>query len=342
VHHSWLNLSFEEGVISRLEMRTQAKALGSHPSFFSLHNPMKGLIPFFILVLYVHHQQFFLKGSYGMKAHLLKSNPTNKRWAVMMVGAGRTYMFTRNSFMQNVVKQSDPPMDVFVFTKNITNSSCLVDLESMRLLELDSTAIHFDENYLKEPTDDQRQITEDRFVRQQTAAFQMIESYAEQHNINYDYIFYTRPDLYYTLPFKIEELEEKFNNVSGGINGTIFSPECCSWGGWCDQLAAAKYQDFARMIRISREWFSIGDNTIVETAFQARGRFANLSNFDLRLKEDYGFALLRSQTAIQSCSGINNLDLFWTDAACNAYATFDINSTLKNCEILNSSSACFN
>ena len=96
------------------------------------------------------------------------------------------------------------------------------------------------------------------------------------------------------------------------------------------------------MIRVSREWFSIGDNTIVETAFQARGRFANLSNFDLRLKEDYGFALLRSQTAIQSCSGINNLDLFWTDAACNAYATFDINSTLKNCEILNSSSACFN
>jgi hypothetical protein len=278
----------------------------------------------------------------GIKVYLLKTTgPTKKqKWAVMMVGAGRSYLFTRNSFMQNVVKQSEPPMDVFTFTKKITNSSCLADLESMRLLQLDSTVCRFDENYLEGQLN-YLQITEDRFVRQHTEAFQLIESYAEQQSIKYEYIFYTRPDLFYTIPFNITELEKKLNNVTdNGINGTLFSPECCSWAGWCDQLAAAKYQDFARMIHISREWFSRGDNKVSEDAFRARGQFANLSNFDLRLKEDYGHVLLRMELARESCSGNNNLGASWTDSICNAYATFDINSTLETCEILNSSSIC--
>ena len=98
--------------------------------------------------------------------------------------------------MQNVVKQSDPPMDVFTVTKKITNSSCLAELESMRLLEKDSTAIHLDEYYL-EGARNYHKLTEDRFVREHPAAFQLIESYAEQQNIIYDYIFYARPDLYW-------------------------------------------------------------------------------------------------------------------------------------------------
>jgi hypothetical protein len=146
----------------------------------------------------------------------------------MMVGARRSYLFTRNSFIQNVVKQSDPPMDVFTFTKKITNSSCLAELESMRLLELDSTVCHFDENY-REGERQNAISTEDRFVRQHTEAFQLIESYAEQLNIDYDFIFYTRPDLFYTIPFNITELEKTLNNVTDRINGTLFSPECCSW-----------------------------------------------------------------------------------------------------------------
>ena len=45
------------------------------------------------------------------------SSFTNKRWAVMMIGGARTYAFTRDSFLRNIVSQTDPPMDVFVSTE---------------------------------------------------------------------------------------------------------------------------------------------------------------------------------------------------------------------------------
>ncbi len=135
----------------QLMIRTRAKSLGSHSTISLFCNPVKEriILLLIILVLLVSRQQFHPMGSDGMKVYLLKTGPTKKRWAVMMVGAGRSYLFTRNSFMQNVVKQLDPPMDVFTFTKKITNSSCLAELESMRLLELDSTVCRFDENYLE-------------------------------------------------------------------------------------------------------------------------------------------------------------------------------------------------
>lgn len=324
--------------------RTQSRALGSHPllpiSLFSNQTVLfaSGLLIFLVLVGLTSVQD-------GIKVSLLNNDvSTKKRWAVMMIGAGRSYMFTRNSFIQNVMMQADSPMDVFVFTRKNSNSSCLVDLEAIRLLENDSTVIHFDENFI-EGEHHNYVSTEDRFVRQHNEALQMIDSYAEQQKIKYHYIFYTRPDLYYTVPFNIKALEEKINNATdSGINGTIFSPTCCSWKGWCDQLAAAKYQDFARMIRISREWFSLGLNigsTVPEHQFQARGQFANLSNFDLLFKEDYGFFILRLTTARDQCHISHNLKAaFWGDFICNDYAPIDINATLETCGILNTSSVC--
>ena len=335
-------MTIDYDTLEQPKMRTQSKAQKSHPP----------ILPFLFLVLIVclqllvmvvYLQQFLLKGSDGIKVNNPKNNdPTIKRWAVMMVGAGRSYLFTRNSFLQNVVKQTNPPMDLFVFTRKISNSSCLVDLESMRLLENDSTAIHLDENYL-EGEHPIFKVTKDRFVRQHTETLQMIETFAEQQSINYDYVFYTRPDLYYTLPFNIKELEQKFENKADWINGTLFSPQCCAWDGWCDQIAAAPYKDFARMIKVSREWFARGDNigsTVPEHEFRARGQFANLSNFDLRLKEDYGFLLLRLTTAMESCRGSHNLYTYWRDAICNDNAPFDFIPAPGTCEILNSSSFC--
>lgn len=315
-------------------------ALGSPPTFFvSYVAILKRTTPFFILVLIMCIRQILQIGSSGMAIHLFKTDQTRKRWAVMMVGAGRSYVFTRNSFMQNVVMQTDPPMDVFAFTENVTNSSCLINLESMRLLELDSTVRYLDDKYLA--GQHQNSIsTEDRFVRQHTGAFNLIESYAEQQNVRYDYIFYTRPDILYTIPFNITELEEKLNNVTDGMNGTIFSPECCAWGAWCDQLAAAKYHDFARMIHASREWWSRGDTGIVEVAFRSRGHFANLSKFDLRHMEDYAFLLLRSSVALESCHGSGALNVYWTDNSCNGFAPSFLNSTFETCERLNTSSVC--
>jgi len=317
-------------------MRTQAKSLGSHPTILFFGKPTKplGVLLLVLIVLF----KTLLIGSDGIEEYHPKDVPTKKRWAVMIAGAGRTYMLTRNSFLQNVVKQSNPPMDVFVFTKNISNSSCLVELESMRLLEIDSTMIYFDDNYLEGEISALKN-TEDRFVRQHTEAFQMIDDYAEQQNIKYEFVFFARPDIYYTLPFNIKELEKKFINVTDGINGTVFSPECCAWGGWCDQLAAAPYKDFARMIRGTSEWFSRGSNAISERAFQERGQFANLSNFDMGLKKDYGFLILRLTQAIEACHG-SHYEAYWTDNACNNFAPFEFNATLKTCEFLNSSSVC--
>lgn len=274
---------------------------------------------------------------------IVKKNPTNdptkKRWAVMLVGAPRSYMITRNSFLQNVVNQSDPPMDIFTLTPKISNPSCLADLESVRMLEMDSTVIHFDENYVVLEGRDIWKVTEDRLVRQQNETFQMIDNYAGQKNINYDFIFYTRPDLYHTLPINIMELEEKFGNITEGINNTIFSPGCCAYSGWCDQLAAGRYQDFAKMIGVSREWASRDadiERGHPESLFKARGAFANVSSFDLHLNEDYEFSILRLYSAKVACGG-HEYNAVGTDAACGS---FSLNATFEQCEILNMSDIC--
>lgn len=92
------------------------------------------------------------------------------------------------------------------------------------------------------------------------------------------------------------ELEEKLSNFTAGINSTMFSPGCCNYGGWCDQLAAGMYRDFAKMIEVSGEWI-LKDERVVkghpETLFKARGEFANVSTFDLNCREDYEFYILR-------------------------------------------------
>lgn len=258
----------------------------------------------------------------------------------MMVGAARSYMLTRNSFMLNVVNQSNPPMDVFTFTPKITNPSCLADLESLHLLKMDSTVIHLDESYVVMEGRDIWKVTEDRLIRQQNETLQMIDNYAAQNKINYDYIFFTRPDLYHTLPINIMELEDKLNNVTDGMNSTIFSPECCAYGGWCDQLAAAKYQDFAKMIGVSREWVSQDTNVErghPESLFKARGQFANVSSFDLKCREDYEFLILRLHTAKDACIESHEYNGGGTDFACGSS---QFNVTLEQCKILNNSDIC--
>jgi hypothetical protein len=329
-------------------MRKECKSSRSQPRLSFSVIQIKAIIPLLVLVLTVclEIKNSLLTSSVGITEYHPKVIAlTKKKWAVMMIGAGRTYMLSRNSFIQNVVKQSYPPMDVFVFTKNISDSSCLVDLESLRLLELDSTAIKIDTNHLDLNGRNIWKISEDRLVRQHTESFQMIDDYAEKENISYEFIFFTRPDLYYTLPFNTIELENKFKDVTDGI---IFSPQCCAWGGWCDQVAAAPYQDFARMIRVGREWVSRGgsnevmaDGTNPETLFRARGQFANLSSFDMRLKEDYGFFLLRLNSAKEACVESHDyISKSGSDTVCGSFAPFEFNATLEVCEILNTSSLC--
>jgi len=265
----------------------------------------------------------------------------HKRWAVMMIGGARTYAFTRKSFIQNVVNQTNPPMDVFVSTSSTT--SCSVDSFSSVLLELDSTAWRYHESIEHGNPDYQ---TRDRFYTEQMGVLKLIDDYSKQKNVTYDYIFYARPDLYYTVPFNIKKLEKTLDNN----NGTIFSPECCAYGGWCDRLAAARYIDFSHLIRVSDEWFAKGNTGIWEVAFKNRGQYANLSNFDMHiysnLTEDYGFVTMRLGVALEECAPNKTLWYenttdwyFWCDYECNNMGPISLNPTPAACNFLNRSLA---
>ena len=262
----------------------------------------------------------------------LQSAPGGKRWAVMMIGAARSYAFARSSFIENVLHQTDPPMDVFTSTLLVDTSSCFLEQHSLELLKKDSTAVRF--HQVKKIKSREKQ-TLDRFVNEQSALLQLIEDYSKDHNITYDYIFYTRPDLYYTIPFNIKEVERTLE----GRMSTLFSPECCKFAGWCDRLAAASYQDFSKMILSSKDWArSGGDKYIYEPAFQHRAEYANLTNFDLTLKKDYGFLTLRLKHAAQSCDGKEKVDAFITDILCNNSTFPSLETTPDTCRLLNSSS----
>lgn len=324
----------------QLKLRTRAKALGIQSGIkFLTVKYMKRSIPLLLIVRLILYVRQFLQIGVAING-IEEIHPLNysakTKWAVMMVGAPRSYMITRTSFMQNVVNQSYPPMDVFTFAPRIANPSCRADLESLRLLETDSTVIHFDENYLVLEGRDISNVTLDRLVRQQNETFQMIDNYATQQNINYEFIFYTRPDLYHTLPVNITALEEKLTNVTDAV----FNPGCCTYGGWCDQLTVGKYQDFAKMIGVSRHWASVDPNIEhghPETLFMTRGHFANLSSFDLNHNEDYRFSILRLQAAKDACIEGRTYTTYGVDGICGSYV---LNSTLEQCELLNMSDIC--
>jgi 3-methyladenine DNA glycosylase Mpg len=111
------------------------------------HNVIKKLLIIPIVFSSLHVIMFVIKtykldsyifGGHAIDAASSSATATNKRWAVMMIGGARTYAFTHQSFLWNVVNQTDPPMDVFVSTQ-YTNS-CSVDKLSSVLLEMDSKA----------------------------------------------------------------------------------------------------------------------------------------------------------------------------------------------------------
>lgn len=183
----------------------------------------------------------------------------HKRWAVLMVGSARTYTFSRLSFIKNVVNQTDPPMDVFTSTEYIYDSSpCQIEKHSLDLLEKDSTAMRFHEIHKVNDTlarsyKMEEKATLDRFVFEQPALLQLMTDYSKLYNITYDYIFFTRPDLYYTVPFNIQGIERA---IEGNKSSIIFSPKCCRFFGWCDKLGAGSYQIYSKMILSSRDWWS--------------------------------------------------------------------------------------
>lgn len=175
--------------------------------------------------------------SSGEVFHIKSSSPVTKRWAVTMIGGARTYAFTRNSFLQNVVNLTYPLMDVFVST--ISTYSCSVDSFSAVFLERDSTAwrYHHPEHTKEElGATDYKALTYDRFYTEQMGLLELIDDHTKENNFTYDYIFYTRPDIFYTIPLNIKKLERTLDKN----NGTIFIPQCCTYNdGWCDRVAAA-------------------------------------------------------------------------------------------------------
>jgi hypothetical protein len=162
------------------------------------------------------------------------------------------------------------------------------------MLYQDSTLFHLDKNMPKYKHS--RDITSDRFLRQQTEHLQLIDDHATQHNLTYSYILYTRPDLIYALPFRMKHLEQELDQKPD----YVFSPKCCAYFGLCDRLSAASYHTFRRMIQISPEWRRVDTKTVYENAFRRRLLFANLSDFDMP-KGFYGFATLRVKYLLNLC-----------------------------------------
>eukprot|EP00984_Skeletonema_dohrnii_P009953 scaffold3836_cov87-Skeletonema_dohrnii-CCMP3373.AAC.2 len=197
-----------------------------------------------------------------------------KRWAVMMIGSARTYAFARSSFIKNVLNQTDPPMAMDDSLKRIVLRT---------------------QGELKK--------TRDRFLDEQNALLQLIENYSKEHDITYDYIFYTR---------------------------------------WCDRLGATSYQDFSTMILSTKDWMrSGGDKYTYERAFQNRAEYVNLTRFDLTPKKDYGFHTLRFKYASQSCNGVTKWEgAHWTDMLCNDMITPNLETTPASCTLLNNSNSC--
>ncbi len=273
-----------------------------------------------------------------------------KRWAVMMIGAPRIYSLARQSFIQNVLNQTDPPMDVFTSTESsLVNSSCPIEVHSLELLKRDSTTMHFHQakGTVKGhargdagTSEEQLRKTKDRFLNEQNSLLTLMEDYAKHRGITYDYIFYTRPDLYYTTPFNISTIERAIDE-----NGsTVFSPKCCSFAGWCDRLAAASYQSFSKMIQSTEAWMrsEVVNNLRYETAFQKRAENVNLTKFDLTKRKDYGFYTLRFYHAKYKCEGGQDptwKGTSWTDMNCND-CLLDLDITPDSCSLLNNSNSC--
>lgn len=257
-----------------------------------------------------------------------------KRWAVMLIGGARVYAFTHESFLGNVVNQTDPPMDVFSST-SFGNASLLSALSS-ELMNMESTDWRFDEQY-NISASDQGGRTKDRFLREQMEVLQMIDDHAERQNITYDYIFYARPDTYYAVPFNISKLEALFEEEKSKGNRTIFVPSCCDFSGWCDRLAAAPYDDFARMIRVTEEWISTGglEGGAYEVAFRNRAQFANLTRIDMQRPDDYSFYTARYGHAAMKCAGVDDTGIGWTDTICNWGLPLDLDMSISKCKFIN-------
>jgi hypothetical protein len=259
-----------------------------------------------------------------------------KRWAIMMIGGARTYAFTRESFLRHVVHQTEPPMDLFVSTA-FSNNNLFGGLSS-RLLEMDSTKFRYDEEYTIPGTDEIAR-TQDRFQREQGGLLQMIDEYAMEQSITYDYIFYTRPDIYYEVPFNISHMELLFEEHSNlGGQRTIFIPSCCNFRGWCDRLAAAPYDDFARMIRLTDEWLATDRLKKVgpyERAFKDRCLYANLTKFDMEQPDNYAFYTARYWHASRACAGKSDLRTKKHDMQCNSGFPPRLEMSASTCKFLN-------
>lgn len=309
------------------------------------------LIPFIVILTLICIEIGFF--STGLLSQLLKSGgsissnrtsyvalnkervqPSKKRWAVFMIGGARMYAFTRQSFLRNVVNQTDPPMDIFVSTA-FSNDSLFSGL-SAELLDMDSKLLRFDEQYNISFADSSSR-TKDRFQREQGALLQMIDDFTADQNITYDYIFYARPDTYYTTSFNISKLETLLEERTEDGNRTIFVPSCCDFGGWCDRLAAASYNDFARMIHSTAEFISLGgfSGDAYEKAFKKRGEYNNLTRTDMQRPNDYSFFTARHVHAARACAGEPDLGIYWTDAICNWGLPFELDTSVSKCKLLN-------
>jgi hypothetical protein len=253
----------------------------------------------------------------------VKTAAPAKRWAVMMTGSARTYSFCRETFFENVVNQSNLPMDLFSYSFLHQDTECHIDTLGMHELSLDSTVMRFDDNFVKHGTLS-TEAAYDRFVRQQIEHLEVIEMYAKEHNLKYDYIFYTRPDLLYTKPFNMTLLEEELENRRNASGW--FTPLCCKFGGLCDRLAAGIFEDWAHMIRSAESWWKAQPKKLIgERAFKARAEFVNLTNYFDLPKGSYSFSTVRRNNIRDRCEGLNTSEYWrngWVDTVCEVHRDF--------------------
>lgn len=242
----------------------------------------------------------------------VKPKHARKRWAVLQTGGARTYATCRDSFMRNIVHQTDPPMDVFTITFHHSDDNCHFDALGVDMLDRDSKSIMYD-NVIVPKARNTMSSGYDRFARQPIDHWNLMETYQRENNVTYDYVVLTRPDMMYYSPLNVSLLEKMLvpqqqsakENATKSLQYPLFSPDCCKFRGLCDRIAAASYQGMSAMMKNSAAWYKQAKEKRAEAAFKERALFSNMVPFDYSLNasagSSFGFATMRYAHVASIC-----------------------------------------
>lgn len=141
-----------------------------------------------------------------------------KKIAVQMFGHLRTFEHTYKSFFENLInpnKEDGYEIDIFIHTwdkleANATYHNLNIDLSNKTISDLDKLKIS--QIYLPKKILIEEQIYQHGASISLDKVSKLREEYEKENNIKYDYIIYTRPDIFFIKPLKINKYISLYKN----------------------------------------------------------------------------------------------------------------------------------